>query len=155
MYGVNIVIAANVIIASTHSCQYTHTQTQIVTLSTTQKHHSWLHTHTHILQHWFDLWPSSDLGGMIEDMGWGTADVKVVSWVHLHWIIALIEHVIISGAVSESRIIDSQELLKVLLVWHYCTSMCIQSSELITVCDAWLPSYRNCCSIWCVMGWVL
>jgi len=34
-------------------------------------------------------------------------------------------------------------------------SVCIQSSELITVCDPWLPSYRNCFSFWCVVGWIL
>ena len=81
--------------------------------------------------------------------------MKNVSWLHFHWVITLIEHIIISGAVSESRIVNSQELLKMLLVWHYCTSVCIQSSELITLCDAWFPSYRNCFSIWCVVGWIL
>jgi hypothetical protein len=53
----------------------------------------------------------------------------------------LIEHIIIPGAVSESRIVNSLELLKMLL------AVSVQSSELITVCDAWLPSYRNCFSM--------
>jgi len=58
-----------------------HTQTQTVTLSTTQKHH--ICQHTHIMQHWFDcLWPSSDLAGIVEDVGWGWADMKDVSWLH-------------------------------------------------------------------------